>query len=542
MAGGVGLFLLGMTMMTDGLRVAAGPALERILANATRTRWHALGTGVLVTALVQSSTAITVATIGFVNAGLLGLAPALWVVFGSNLGSTMIGWIVSLLGLKLGIEAFALPLIGLGVALRLTGMGLRRGDIGSALAGFGLMFLGISMLQETFTGLAGQASIPRGEGPFAVAAQVAAGALLTILVQSSSATITIAITAAQGGLLDAQSAAAVVIGANVGTTFTAILAAIGATSNARRAAAAHVAFNLVAAAAALALLPWLVDAIAAGPAALGLAPGPAIRLAMFHTAFNLIGVVLMWPLAQPLTRWLQGRFRAREDDEAQPRHLDETVLAVPSLAVDAFEREVDRIGHVATRMARTALSGAQPRALRADQTIVEGLVRAAEGFVERFSRDAMARGDSERLARILRVQRYHEAVAEQSPSIAPLSLPPVHDQRVVGLHKDLLGAAERLFALCDPLAPRASEDAIDAAAQSLETAYQVLKAALLDSGATGSARLTEMDDALRRYSALRRAAQQAAKAARHRAALARLSGPSWPAAGPSGAPDDPGSA
>lgn len=177
LAGGLGLFLLGMTMMTDGLKLAAGPALERILAGATRTRWHALGSGMLVTALVQASGAVTVATIGFVNAGLLSLGPALWVV----------------------------------------------------------------------------------------------------------------------------------IGANIGTTVTALFAAIGATPNARRAAAAHVVFNVITGVVALALLPWLIGALGAARAALGLPSDPAAKLALFHTIFNLLGVLLMWPLAAPLTRWLQAR-------------------------------------------------------------------------------------------------------------------------------------------------------------------------------------------------------------------------------------------
>src|SRR5690606_24049304 len=115
--GGIGLFLLGMTMLTDGLKLAAGRALERILAAWTRTRLHGLVTGVLLTALVQSSTAMTVAAIGFVNAGLLTFTSALWVVFGSNLGSSVTGWLVAWIGFKMKIEAFALPAIGLGMAL-----------------------------------------------------------------------------------------------------------------------------------------------------------------------------------------------------------------------------------------------------------------------------------------------------------------------------------------------------------------------------------------------------------------------------------------
>lgn len=121
MAGGLGLFLLGMGLMTDGLRLSAGPALPRILAEATRTRAHALGSGMLVTALVQSSSAVTVATIAFVNAGLLALGPALRVLFGANVGNTMTGWIVALVGLKSKVEALAMPLAGLGAAQALTG-------------------------------------------------------------------------------------------------------------------------------------------------------------------------------------------------------------------------------------------------------------------------------------------------------------------------------------------------------------------------------------------------------------------------------------
>ncbi|HMM70993.1 MAG TPA: Na/Pi symporter, partial [Rhodocyclaceae bacterium] len=187
MAGGLGLFLLGMGLMTDGLKLAAGAALHRILAGATRTRWHALGSGILVTALVQSSSAVTVAAIGFVNAGLLALGPALWVLFGANVGTTMTGWIVALVGLKFKIEALAMPLAGLGALLRLTGEGRRSGAIGTALAGFGLLFMGIALLQQAFAGLAGQISLPQGEGPLAVLAQIGIGVLMTVLMQSSSA-------------------------------------------------------------------------------------------------------------------------------------------------------------------------------------------------------------------------------------------------------------------------------------------------------------------------------------------------------------------
>ncbi|CAN5229604.1 hypothetical protein BH10PSE16_BH10PSE16_30780 [soil metagenome] len=514
LAGGLGLFLLGMSMMTDGLKLAAGAALEHILSRATRTRWHALGSGVMVTALVQSSSAITVAAIGFVNAGLLPLGPALWVLFGANVGTTMTGWIVALVGLKFKIEALALPLIGIGVVLRLTGEGQRRGAIGSVLAGFGLLFLGIAMLQQSFTGLAGQLSLPQGEGLLAVAAQVGVGALMTVLMQSSSASMAIALTAAQGGLLTPQGAAAVVIGANIGTTATALLAAIGATPNARRAAAAHVVFNGITAIVALALLPWLISALGVAREALGLPSDSAAKLALFHTIFNVLGVLLMWPLSDHLTRWLQARFRAREEDEAQAQYLDDNVLQVPSLAVDALKREVARIGHVSVRMARAALAGAAAPALALDQAIVTRLDAAVETFVERMNRSAMSQRASKQLAQVLRVQRYHQTTAEQAYAAAPLRRLSGDDSGTTALHKAFLRSADALLALCDPLAAEPQTAAVEAAALNMETDYEDLKTGLLATVAAGGARLADTEEALRRYSALRRAAQQATKARR----------------------------
>ncbi|MBI3155334.1 MAG: Na/Pi cotransporter family protein [Burkholderiales bacterium] len=524
LAGGLGLFLLGMTMMTDGLKLAAGPALERILASATRTRWHALGSGVLVTTLVQSSTAVTVAAIGFVNAGLMTLAPALWVLFGANVGTTMTGWIVALVGLKFDIEALALPLIGVGVALRLSGGNGRRAAIGDALAGFGMLFLGIALLQQAFGGLSEQVALPTGTGPWAVLAQVLGGVVLTLLTQSSSASMAIALTAAQGGLLTAQSAAAVVIGANIGTTATAILVAVGATPNARRAAAAHVAFNVLTGAVALVLLPWLVQGIADMRQAMGLAPDPAIRLALFHTCFNVLGVLLMWPLAGALTRWLQQRFRAAEEDEAQPQHLDDTVLAVPTLALDALEREIERAGHVAVRAARAALAGADAAAVGREERIVAQLDTAVDAFVERVSRAQMPRRSAERLARALRVQRYQQTVAEEAAEAARLR--PLPDSRAPQLPSEqaFVQAAAAVLALADPLpeaGAAADQAALDAAVAQALDAYQALKAALLDAGATGMLHMAPMELALRRHSALRRAIEQAAKAARLRHAPRR---------------------
>mgnify|MGYP001225191368 CR=1 FL=1 len=515
--GGLGLFLLGMTMTTDGLKLAAGPALERILAAATRTRWHGLGSGILVTALVQSSTAVTVATIGFVNAGLLTLGPALWVLFGANVGTTTIGWIVVLVGLKFKIETLALPMVGLGVLLRLSGSGTRRAPVGDALAGFGLLFLGIAMLQQAFAALPGDTLLPAGEGVGAVLLQVGAGFLLTLLTQASGAAMAITLTAVQGGLLDAQAAAAVVIGANVGTTATALMATIGATANARRAALAHVVFNLVTAVVALAMLPWLIGALQALSLALDLPLEPATQLALFHTTFNVLGVVLMWPLAAPLTRWLERRFRSDDEDEARPRHLDDNVLPVPALALQALAQEVHRVGVLARGVLSSALNGAPAATVAREREVLHRLDLAVERFVERLSRAAMASGSAHDLARWLRVLRYHETTADLAPQVAAPA-PPAPPE-VQPLQAALLAQTHALLALCaadggpDPAA-------LPAALAELEQRYQALKAGLLDAGARGAMRIDDMEAALGRASALRRALEQAAKAARLSAEIA----------------------
>ncbi len=514
-AGGVGLFLLGMWLMTDGLKLAAGPALERVLANSTKTRLRGLTSGIMVTAVVQSSTAVTVATIGFVNAGLMNLSQALWVLFGANVGTTMTGWLVALVGLQFKIEALALPLIGLGMVLHLTGERSRRGALGMALAGFGVLFLGIDLLKESFTGLADDFALPEGDGVLATVGQVLIGIVLTVLMQSSSAALTIALTAAQGGLLTTQGAAAVVIGANIGTTLTAVIAAIGATPAARRAAAAHIVFNLLTGVVALILLPWLIALIALISDGLDLESSPAAQVALFHTVFNVLGVILIWPLAARLTRFLESRFRAAEEDDARPRYIDRTVLAVPTLALSALEREVRRMGDMALKCVASTLSSAGSGPGRQRQS-VEALGRAIAEFIVEVNRTGMSGDSAQRLPELLRAARYYEAAsalavecadaAGEASAVSAAALP----EAAFAAFRE---AATALLAAVDPLDQQAAATDREAALRTFELAYQDLKAELLRLGATGALRVGDMDALLRSISALRRGLEQAAKAA-----------------------------
>ena len=521
LVGGVGLFLLGMGLMTDGLKLAAGPALERILANSTRTRWRGLLSGMLITALVQSSSAVTVAAIGFVNAGLLNLSQALWVLFGTNVGTTMTGWLVAVVGLEFKIDAMALPMIGLGMILRLTGEGGRRGALGMALAGLGVLFLGIDMLRATFSGVSSEFALPQGTGAVDIVLQVVVGMILTVLMQSSSASLAVALTAAQGGLLTMEGAAAVAIGANIGTTIKAMLASIGATPNARRAAAAHVLFNLLTGVVALLILPWLLAGIEFASRLLALDSSPAAKLALFHTVFNVLGVILMWPLAGRLTAFLERRFRRSEEDEALPRHLDSTVLAVPALALEALEREVRRAGGMAIRLFREALAeNARPQEMSRIQFAVSRLNQAIADFIIRLNRSGMSAESAARLPRVLRTSRYFEAVAELSVEAAEAALEangfsgPEALQTPEAAYAAFRERTLALLALCDPAEKKLVPDAFERASRDAEEAYQNLKAQLLEAGAVGRLPAGAMDARLRAASALHRAMDQSVKGAR----------------------------
>ena len=285
----------------------------------------ALLVGAGLTALVQSSSAITVAAIGFINAGLLTLPQAIWVIFGSNIGTTLTGWLVALIGLKVKIELFALPAIGIGMAMHMAGGKSRWGAGGLALAGFGVFFLGIHLLQNAFTGVSAYIDFNQfGTGTvLGDLVYVGLGFLLTLCVQSSSAAMALALTAAASGTIGLEAAAAVVIGANVGTTSTAILAVIKATPNARRVAAAHVFFNVLTGVVALLILPTVLELVKRG---LGWATVPAFLLteALAHgdvvclpdealPPIPELSIELLWHSARPLgpaAQWLRQTLQA----------------------------------------------------------------------------------------------------------------------------------------------------------------------------------------------------------------------------------------
>jgi len=340
--GGIGLFLLGMILLTDGLKAMAGSALRGLLARYTTNRFSACATGAAITAVVQSSTATTVATVGFVSAGLLPFSNAIGVVIGANLGTTSTGWLVSLLGLKLNIGQLMLPIICLGAFLRLLSRG-KTAQLGTALAGFGVIFVGIDTLQGGMAGVASAINPQSWPAPTVGgrALLVLMGLVMTVIMQSSSAAVAMTLTALSSGAISVDQAAAMVIGQNVGTTVTAAFAAIGGSAPAKRTALAHMIFNVVTGVVAFATLPafvWLTTEFAED-----LMHGDhALTIAAFHTAFNVAGAMIFLPI----TPWFAAQLEKRVKLHGPPltQHLDASLLQVPAVALEAARRVLKEIG------------------------------------------------------------------------------------------------------------------------------------------------------------------------------------------------------
>ncbi|MGP1345794.1 MAG: Na/Pi cotransporter family protein [Phycisphaerales bacterium] len=343
--GGVGLFLLGMGVMIEGLKTAAGWTLRSALARAASTRLRGAAWGAGVTLLVQSSSATTVTTIGLVGSGLLTFHQAMGVVLGANVGTTGTAWLIALFGVKFSLDSVALPLILAGALGRLFGRG-RWSGVGSGIAGLGLILLGLTTLQEGMGGVAemiepgdlpgviGGEGVGMVDGIVGLVALVLAGAVMTTAMQSSSAAIAITLSAMQAGAIGIEQGLALVIGQNVGTTTSAVLAAIGTTTDGRRTAAAHVVFNLVLAAAAMLLFPLIGRAWVW---ASGYADGPML-IAAFHTAFKLVGVAMVLPMLGWFGRLIE--WLVRDGGAGYTRTLDRSVLGLPEVAVEASRRAV----------------------------------------------------------------------------------------------------------------------------------------------------------------------------------------------------------
>ncbi|MBW2256906.1 MAG: Na/Pi cotransporter family protein [Deltaproteobacteria bacterium] len=372
MLGAIGVFLIGMKLMSEALQKLAGARLKSWLGRITSNRLRGVLTGFGVTSVLQSSSATTVLVVSFVTAGLLTLTQAIGVIMGANIGTTVTGWLVALLGFKVKITAFALPAVGIGFAMTFL-RNARRRQTGEALIGFGLLFLGLALMKDAMPSLSGPEQLAwvtplTGYGVLSAMFFVLVGTVLTMLLQSSSATMTLTLTMAAVGFLPYDMAAAMVLGENIGTTATANIAAIGTRVDARRAARAHLVFNLVGATWAI-LLMWvflfpLVDALVPGnpnvdfaaiqgdEAAISAGRGVVTaHIAMFHTSFNVINTLVMLPFVNHLARLVTWWIPEKAATERRTLdYLSTALIETPELFLLQVGKEVEHVLEVVREM------------------------------------------------------------------------------------------------------------------------------------------------------------------------------------------------
>lgn len=300
-AGSLGLFLYGMKVMSEGLQKVSGQKLRSLVTSLTLTRFRGIVSGTLITTLVQSSSASTVMMVSFVNAGLLNLRQAIGMIMGANLGTTTTFWLIALIGFRFNLGHVALPAVGVGVMLIFFRNPKAR-EIGETLIGFGILFLGLNLLKDSVPDVQQHLEVFEflesisGYGFGSVLLFFAFGVVLTIMVQSSSVAGAITLTLVAKGWIGYELAAAIILGENVGTTITANLAALAANTEAKRAARAHFLFNILGLLWMLPLfgvfLGW-VDSLAGSSGVPGSGGTIALKLAVFHTGFNLVNTLLL---------------------------------------------------------------------------------------------------------------------------------------------------------------------------------------------------------------------------------------------------------
>ncbi len=308
-AAGVAIFLFGMLMLEDGFKLFGGGTLERVLERATGSTPRSILFGIVSTTLLQSSSLVSVITISFLSAGLISLIGGVGIIFGANIGTTTGAWLVAGLGLKVNIAAYAMPMIALSILLVFQKPKPLRG-IGYALGGLGFLFLGIHYMKEGFDAFKDQIDLLRFALPglLGLIVYTLLGTAATVIMQSSHATMVLILTALAAGQISYENALALAIGANIGTTITAIIGSLGANFQGKRLALAHLIFNVATAAVALVFIAPLRDAVDAVSAVVGIAPDDfALKLAVFHTIFNVLGVALMLPVLRQLIAFLERR-------------------------------------------------------------------------------------------------------------------------------------------------------------------------------------------------------------------------------------------
>ncbi|KRQ86730.1 hypothetical protein ABG79_01482 [Caloramator mitchellensis] len=419
--GGLGLFIFGMKMMGDGLQKAAGNKLKKILETLTRNRVLAILVGAFVTAIIQSSSATTVMTVGFVNAGLMNLFQAAGVIMGANIGTTMTAQLIAF-----KLTDIAPLVLAIGTLMVMFGKRKKTKDLGEIILGFGMLFVGMKMMEKSMKPLTEVEEfknliITIGQHPIM---GVLVGVGMTVVVQSSSATIGILQALAGLNALPLTVALPILFGDNIGTCVTAMLASIGTNKNAKRAALIHLAFNLIGTLIFMAILPIVVNLIPI------LGGDVKRQIANAHTIFNISNVFIQAPFIVFLVKFVNWLVPGKEEKEdvMALEHLDRRLLETPSIAVGQLVKEVVRMGRLASKNLTTsidAIVNEDENAIKnvfKTEEVINFLEREITGFMVALSSTPLSEEHSELVSGLFHVVNDIERVGDHADNLAELAV------------------------------------------------------------------------------------------------------------------------
>ena len=366
--GGLGMFLYGMHVMANGLQHFAGGKMQRLMGFLTQNRLMAILVGTLVTAVIQSSSATTVMVVGFVNAGMLNLSQAVGVIMGANIGTTITAWLVSLseFGSFLNPEFYAPLLLGIGAFVILFAKSDKKKQIGEILIGFAVLFIGLSFMSDAIkpyrdSPIFSNAFTVLGKNPLLA---ILTGAVVTAIIQSSSASVGILQTLAMNGIVNWKSAVFITLGQNIGTCVTALLSGVGSGRNGKRASVIHLSFNVIGAV----LFGVIMYVLFLIFPAWGASTMSSVDISIFHTIFNITCTVVLLPFAEKLV-WVSGKLvPGAEETEDE---LEGRVLGNPLFALATVVREVSVMGHAACQNLELALAAISEENLQKAQEVLE---------------------------------------------------------------------------------------------------------------------------------------------------------------------------
>lgn len=381
--GGTALLMYGVDKMGEGLEKASGEMMKKILAVLTGNVFSAFFVGIALTVLVQSSTAITVLTVGFVNAGLMKLPQAIGIIYGANIGTTITAQLMAF-SFKFKLTDIALPVLGIGFAISYFARNKTLKNVGEAIMGFGMMFLGLKILNGGIPFMKDSETMKYFFETYASIpiVGIALGALATALVHSSSATVGLVMVLAQAGLIDIQTAVCIMLGDNIGTCITAQLASLTGNIHARRTAWAHTLYNLFGILATWAILPWFVKSIVWITSYMQGTTDIGVQIANSHTFFNIFSAIVFLPITKYYVKFLETVIKGKDANDSKSVFLDKLLIATPVAAFKASQSEITRGAEVSRTMFKDVMSSFYER----NEKPLDA-VKKNEGLVNQLQKD-----------------------------------------------------------------------------------------------------------------------------------------------------------